>query len=394
MSTIDTLVSEKDLRLSAIRGAMEKSNLDALIVLGTTGVGIPMNGNYAYVSRHVPMYASSLALLQYDGDVVLFVPGENQYLEAKAESWIDDVRLARVPVLDLCAYIETNLSPMSKIGISSFSAMPAADVATLRNKFPGVEFVDGAGIILDCRAIKSAYEQEVLRRCTEIADAGLTRSIEFLHPGVSEFEWKAEIEKVMTIAGADGGFNMISVGPPELFGGYVVSPTSKVFSDGDLALLEISPRVEGYYSQIVRLVSFGPVNPDIARAHEACVEAKKAALAVLLPGTPFTKVSKAMKNTLDQHGYTMKDIAGAHTIGLDLSELIITLNNPGVVEVGMVVTVHPMASLPGGRQLFVGDTVLIGSSGPEFLGEVRDDIIVLGERKKGDKSSGYLETWA
>ncbi|NND50157.1 MAG: M24 family metallopeptidase, partial [Rhizobiales bacterium] len=87
--------------------------------------------------------------------------------------------------------------------------------------------------------------------------------------------------------------------------------------------------------------------------------------------------AQTIEASLAQSGHTMKDVAGAHTIGLDLSEQIITLSNPGTVAEGMVVTVHPMIDLGGGRQLFVGDTVLVGPRGLERLGETRDDIVIL-----------------
>ena len=135
--------------------------------------------------------------------------------------------------------------------------------------------------------------------------------------------------------------------------------------------------MNGYYSQIVRLVSFGPVPEDIARAHQACIEAKNAAFAALTPGTPFASVAEAIEDSLARSGHMMKDVAGAHTIGLDLSEQIVTLTNPGNVAEGMVFTVHPMIDLGQGRQLFAGDTVLVGANGLERLGEERDDIVVV-----------------
>ena len=43
-------------RLAAIERVMAAEGLDALIVHGTTGCGVAMNGNYAWVSGHVPSW--------------------------------------------------------------------------------------------------------------------------------------------------------------------------------------------------------------------------------------------------------------------------------------------------------------------------------------------------
>ena len=390
MDPIGRSISERNRRLEAIRRAMAEQGIDALIVLGTTGVGVPMNGNYAYLSAHVPIYASSLAYVPSEGEPVLFVPGENQHLEARATSWVDDVRLSPVPVRDLCAYLASAPRPIGRAGLSSFASMPAAATDAIRGHLDGAELVEASEAIFRHRAVKSADEQRLLKRASEIADIGFRRSLDILRTGSTELDWKAELERVMTAAGADGGFNMISAGRPEAgpdaFHGYVISPTARVFRDGDLALLEISPRVGGYYSQIVRLVSFGPVPPDIVEAHAACVRARQAALGALVPGTPFAVVAGAMERALGQLGHTMKDVAGAHTIGLDLSESIITLAGTGTIVEGMAVTLHPMIALDGGRQLFVGDTVLVGPSGPVALGEAREDIAIIGRRRAQGRS--------
>jgi len=380
MPVAQHLKAEMKRRLEAIRAAMGRDRIDSLIIYGTTGVGTPMNGNYTYASHHVPIYAASLMLLPRAGAPVLFVPGENQHLEARATGWVDDVRLSSNPVADICRHL-TSADTARTIAVSSLAALPAVATETLRSRLDGAALVEGSGLIFDCRTSKAGYERDMLRRATAIADDGFARSLEVLAPGISELDWKAEAERVMTAAGADGGFHMLSAGRPragpDAFTGYVVSPTERRIRAGDLALLEISPRFAGYYSQIVRLVSFGAPPQDIVRAHDACIGAKNTALAALVPDAPFADVAHAMQTAIVGAGFTMKDIACAHTIGLDLSEQVITLKSPGAVTAGMVVTVHPMIALSDGRQMFVGDTVLVGASGVERLGAVSDDIAVI-----------------
>ena len=83
-----------------------------------------------------------------------------------------------------------------------------------------------------------------------------------------------------------------------------------------------------------------------------CIQAKQLALSKLRAGTSFVDVVEALDRGLTGAGFTMKDVAGAHTIGLDLSEAVFNRSNPGLVADRLLVTVHPMIDLGEWRQPF------------------------------------------
>ncbi len=323
---------ERDRRYKAIRSGMEKEGLEGLIVYGTTGVGGRWNGNFVYLADRCLFYGDALIFFPLDKDPAIFISGENQYLEARRTSWIADIRLTRQPARDLCAHLSFHNSTKGKVGVSSFASMPAEIAQQLRAQLPNAEFLESSELIFAARENKSGEELQVARLGAEVADAGFRRSLEILRPGVTELEWKAEVESVMTKGGADGGFNMLGAGradgEDDPFRGFVMPPTDRKFQKGDLVLLEITPRVKGYYNQIVRLVSLGEPPAYIKRAHAACLDAKRKALDKLKPGETFTTVARALNDTLIEHGYAMKGIGSAHTVGLDLSESFINLDNP------------------------------------------------------------------
>ncbi len=360
---------------------MEKEGLDALIVYGITGVGGRWNGNFVYLADRCLFYADALMFVSLDADPAIFISGENQYLEATRTPWIHDIRMTLQPATDLCRHIGTRRSARGRIGVSSFAGLPAEIAQQLRSQLPNAEFVDASELIFAVREIKSNEELLVARRGGEVGDAGLRRSLEMLRPGVTELEWKAELEGVMTAGGADGGFNMLGAGradgEDDAFRGFVMPPTERKFQKGDLALLEISPRVKGYWNQIVRLVSLGEPPEYIKKAHAACLAAKHSALEKLKPGETFTNVAKALNDTLVEHGYTMKGIGSAHTIGLDLSESFINLDNRRKVEPGFLVTVHPMVGTGDWRQLFIGETYFVHTDRLEALNRCGEEIVVL-----------------
>lgn len=374
-------LQERDRRHQAVRANMAKEGLDALIVYGSTGVGGQWRGNFSYLTGYCLIFASAAVYFPLEGEPVAFIPGENQLLDARRPGWIEDMRLTGNPIGELCAHAKRQRAAGGKIGVSSFSAIPSGDMGEIRGQLAGAELVDGVSAVFDAREMKGEEELEAARRGARVGDLGWRRSLEILRPGLSEFEWKAELERVMTAEGADGYFNMLGAGRPDgeddVFRGFVVSPTARKFQKGDLALLEITPRVEGYWNQVVRLVSFGEPPEYIQKAHEACLDAKRAALAGIRPGETFTSVAEAITGALEKHGYAMKGVGSAHTTGLDLSESIMNLDNQRVIEPGLLLTVHPMTATGDWRQLFVGESYFLHPDRLEMLNDCDEEIAVV-----------------
>mgnify|MGYP001306211307 CR=1 FL=1 len=374
-------LEERDRRYRAVRANMEREGLDALIVFGNTGVEGQWNGNFTYLSNYCLIFATAVIFFPLEGEPAAFIPGENQLLDARRAGWIEDMRLSGKPVGDLCAHVKSINSRGGRIGVSSLAAFPAVAAEEIHSELPGVEFVEASSVVFDAREAKSEEELEAARRGARVADLGWKRSIKVLRPGLSELEWRAELERVMTAEGADGYFNMLgagrSDGEEDVFRGFVVPPTERKFREGDLALLEITPRVDGYWNQVVRLVSFGDPPGAIREAHDACLDAKRCALEQIRPGETFTSVAEAIGGALERHGYAMKGVGSAHTTGLDLSESIMNLDNKRKIEAGLLLTVHPMTATGDWRQLFVGESYFLHSDRLEMLNHCSEVIAVL-----------------
>ena|GEM_PF-948189 len=379
-------LKERDRRHQAVRANMEKEGLDALIIYGSTGVGGQWRGNFSYLTNYCLIFASAAVYFPLEGEPVAFIPGENQLLDARRPGWIEDMRLTGNLVGELCAHTKGQKAAVGKIGVSSFAAIPSEAMSEIREQLSGAELVDGVSAVFEARETKGEEELEAAQRGARVGDLGWRRSLEILRPGLTELEWKAEIERVMTAEGADGYFNMLGAGQPDsanpngednVFRGFVVSPTARKFQKGDLALLEITPRVDGYWNQVVRLVSFGEPPEYIRKVHEACLDAKRAALAGIRPGETFTSVAEAINGALEKHGYPMKGVGSAHTTGLDLSESIMNIDNQRVIEPGLLLTVHPMTATGDWRQLFVGESYFLHSDRLEMLNDCDEEIAIV-----------------
>ncbi|MFC1491911.1 M24 family metallopeptidase [Nitrospinota bacterium] len=158
----------------------------------------------------------------------------------------------------------------------------------------------------------------------------------------------------------------------------MIPPTDRKMKHGDAVVLEISPRVEGYWNQIVRVLTIGPAAQWLTDAYEVVRLARQEALKHLRPAEPMAALSTAMKTTIEAHGYTMKPPAsGTHLTGLDLTDLRITEKTTQTFMPGMAITVHPMMNLGLGRQLFWGETYLVTATGYEPLNRCADKLTFL-----------------
>ena len=167
------------------------------------------------------------------------------------------------------------------------------------------------------RASKSEAEIAVLRYGFEIAEAGLNSGINALEIGVSEREVAAEIEYTMRKMGSEGsgidtivGFGKKSTYP------ILTRTTMNTLKVGDLALLTVAPRYEGYHGVIARPVSMGPAPKDIRFAIDAAIEASSASEAQLKVGAVGAEISGAGLDVLRKAGLIDLCVySGIHSIG-------------------------------------------------------------------------------
>ena len=167
------------------------------------------------------------------------------------------------------------------------------------------------------RASKSAAEIAVFKYGFEIAEAGLNAGIDALAIGVSEREVAAEIEYIMRKMGSEGsgidtivGFGKTNTYP------ILTRTTMNTLKAGDLALLTVAPRYEGYHGVIARPVSMGPAPKEVRFAIDTAIEASAASEAQLKVGAVGADISGAGLDVLRRAGLIDLCVySGIHSIG-------------------------------------------------------------------------------
>lgn len=167
------------------------------------------------------------------------------------------------------------------------------------------------------RASKSEAEIAVLKYGFEIAEAGLEAGIAALEIGVSEREIAAEIEYTMRKMGSEGSGidTIVGFGKTNTFP-ILTRTTMNTLKKGDLALLTVAPRYEGYHGVIARPVSMGPAPQEVRFAIDAAIAASNASEAQLKVGAIGRDISGAGLAVLRKAGLIDLCVySGIHSVG-------------------------------------------------------------------------------
>lgn len=198
---------------------------------------------------------------------------------------------------------------------------------------------------------------------------------------MDEYEIAAAIEQYARARGAEDHFTLIGSGKFSLGDDNSLplpfSPSPRKIEPGDSILMEITPRYEGYWTQLVRTVNVGIPNGDLNKMHKICCDAIKKGLEILRPGITVRDLVLAMEDYVAGCGYLLKPPLG-HICGVDLVEARVTRQNEMVLEPGTAVIIHPTVFTPDGKNSFFwGETYLVKEDGYERLHRSNDELLTI-----------------
>jgi len=147
-------------------------------------------------------------------------------------------------------------------------------------------------------------------------------------------------------------------------------PVGRQIEIGDTGLLDISPRVDGYWADCTNTVVFGAEpTAEQRRYFDAARESCEAAIATLRPGARCSEAADAVRATMERHGFPVAHYSG-HQIGASVNERPrLVVYEQAVVEPGMVFCIEPGAYEGEGGTVGARaeKTVLVTEDGPELL---------------------------
>jgi len=268
---------------------------------------------------------------------------------------------------------QAGLKDAGRLGVEG-RALPYGAAALIAREFPLAQLIDIDEAMDSARRIKTPREIELLRRAAHIGDVG-HRTLASLAQtaGQNEFDMYAEIiARMQQAAGHEIPVSgELVTGPRTTTVNYPGGPLDRVTEPGDAALMDISQRVDGYWSDCTNTHVIGGVAPSAiqlkyARASQA---AFAAAAENLRPGKQASDVWSAANAAYEKHGLAMPHYMG-HQIGASVNELprLVPYDHTPI-EANMVFAVEPGAYQgPGGAFGARSEKMIwVTETGPEIL---------------------------
>ena len=232
--------------------------------------------------------------------------------------------------------------------------------AMMKQRYPLHNYKRSAKILKDLRAVKSALEIEVTQKAIDITDNTFRRLLQFIKPGVMEYEIEAEIQHSFLTQRATGQAygSIIASGDRARTLHYVENNLE--CKDGELILMDFGAEYGNYCADLTRTI---PVNGKFGRrqktVYNACLHLHQYAVSILKPGISiidytekigdeatviFQKIGLLKKSDIknedpDNRAYRKYLYHGiSHHLGIDVHDLG-TRTAP--IKAGMVFTIEP-----------------------------------------------------
>lgn len=246
----------------------------------------------------------------------------------------------------------------------------------------GAELEPLGPVIDDLRQIKDDGEVDRLRRAAEIADAALAEvkaELTNLEPGSFSERWLARrLESAMLDLGADeAGFPTIVASGPNSALPHA-RPGDRTIGRGDLVIIDMGARVDGYGSDMTRTFTIGDFTARTEELYRAVEAAQAAGLDAVEADIEAVAVDEVCRRVLAEHDLAEAFVHGAgHGIGLEIHENpFLSRTSDAVLRAGQVITVEPGVYIPGLGGVRIEDSVIVTESGHTPLTRSPKDPVV------------------
>lgn len=343
-------------RRRALQDGLREAGLDALLVTQPENV------------RYLSGFTGSLGRLLVGREACYLIVDVRYREQAASESTCQVVHVMGSGYEEATAEA-VRLSGARRVGFESGS-LTYWSHGRLEVLLDGVaRLVPSGGETEVLRLIKDAHEIDCLRRAGRITADAMAETVSGLRPGMTEREVAGVFEGLLRRKG--GG--MLSfptlVGAGERSALAHPEPTDRVIATGDLLLLDGGTTVEGYHADMTRTIVVGEPDARQRQVLGAVREALEAAIALMRPGTPLSRIVKAAQDVMERHGLGAANPFGlGHGVGLALhEEPWLVAGEVGVLQAGMVLAVEPGAYLAGWGGVRLEELIRVGAEGPERL---------------------------
>lgn len=353
-------------RIGALRARIASAGLDALLVTHLANI------------RYLSGFSGTAGLLLVDPTrVVLITDFRYEEQAAQEVSPAVAVEIDRVNVWDRLRKL-LRLAAPSVLGVEQ-EHLVVRDLRRVAEATPG-RVEECRDLVEALRVVKSPEEVDAIRRAAILGQEALAVILPGIHPGRSELEVAAELERELRRRGSEWHPfpTILASGPRSALPHARTS--QRVIQGGELLLVDFGAEVEGYSADLSRTFVVGRrADRRQSEIHAVVQAAQHRARTGIRAGQTGREADALARDVIAQAGFGPAfGHSLGHGLGLEVHEaprLSPTSDVP--IPGGAVVTIEPGIYLPGWGGIRLEDDIHLGPDGPVLLSDGRTDLVEL-----------------
>lgn len=358
---------ERAARLAKVQQMMQAAGIGALLVEPGSSL-VYFTGVQWWRSERL-----TAALIPAEGDVTVVTPffeapsireslavpaairtwNEHENPLALVASWLREKKLAGKPVA-----IEETVRHFIVDG--------------LQKALPGVQVVNGAGVVRACRMHKSAAEIELMKTAADITTEAFRRVGAQVAAGMTPDDINALIMAETAKLGGKGGDALVLLGEASAYPHGSGKP--QAVREGEVILLDGGCSVHGYVSDISRTFVFGEPTKRQRDVWAQMRQGQQIAFEAAQNGRPCGAVDDAVRAWYEKigygPGYALPGLSHrtGHGIGMDGHEPVNLVHGEMTpLAEGMCFSNEPGLYIPGSFGIRLEDCFHMTAKGPEWF---------------------------
>ena len=248
--------------------------------------------------------------------------------------------------------------------LAADATMRADALLLLQDTVAPQRSLSAAGLMATLRVCKSEDEIEALARAAAQADRAMLAGVDACRPGITEREVAEKIASYFRQDGAEAvDVTLVASGPNSAFPHHEAG--DRRLQAGDTIILDIVATLDGYKSDVTRVVHLGEPPPDVRAVYDIVLEANRQGRLAAVAGARARDVDRAARQVIEDAGYGPYFIhRTGHGLGMEMHEAPwISSDSPTVLAPGMVFSVEPGIYLVGRFGVRIEDIVAV-TDGP------------------------------
>ncbi|MDA0204249.1 MAG: Xaa-Pro peptidase family protein [Acidobacteria bacterium] len=350
-------------RLGRLGGNVFREEIDAFYVSALSNI------------RYLTGFTGSAGhLLVEPGRTTLFVDGRYDEQAREQASGVE-VRVSPTDPFDVLLN-EVRNRRLFRVGVER-NRLSLAAYERLRDVRKKIRQLEGA--VEGLRAVKSAEEIDRLRKSALLNSEVFESVVGRLRPTWSETRLAGELEFEMRRRGAEGASFPSIVASGTHGARPHAAPRPIKLQRNSLVVVDHGAILDGYASDMTRMISLGRPSSDHLALVDAVREAQQSAIDSVRAGVACSTVDRAARKVLKEKGLDRYFVhSTGHGLGLEIHEAPRIANTVSTrLKAGMVITIEPGVYLEGIGGVRIEDVVVVGTDGCEPLTPTSRELRIL-----------------